>query len=238
MIPDGYVLLVWASALLVPWGAVYLARPALRRPLLWSSAFAVPFGLSEILFAGAYWSPPSLFDLARRVHLDLESFVFLFASGGLAAVAFNVATGRPVDVEGRARKQPSKREAYNVALATPALVFPVALVTLGAPIRAAVVAMAAGAVARVACRPDLLGKTVIGGVIFCGLYALLFGSLVWAQPGYVERFWGRDDALLAHAVGGIPISELLYGASFGAYWSGLYEHWRWTFGPRWDASNG
>lgn len=37
---------------------------------------------------------------------------------------------------------------------------------------------------------------------------------------------------------GVPLSELLFGISFGAYWSGLYEHWQWTFdwSPRTEAA--
>lgn len=41
---------------------------------------ALPFGLSELLFAGDYWRPSTLFDLAHRIHLDIESFVFLFGA--------------------------------------------------------------------------------------------------------------------------------------------------------------
>src|SRR5579884_2688833 len=120
--PRTYVWLVWASVSLLPWSILYWRRPALRPVMLWSSVFALPFGFSEILFAGDYWRPPTLFGLAERVHLDLESFVFLFAAGGLAAAAYHVATGRPV-VVGRRARNPQHRVRYQLALAAPVLVF-------------------------------------------------------------------------------------------------------------------
>ena len=66
MIPETYVWLVWSSAFLVPWAVAYLAFPAHRRVMLWASLFTMPFVLMEPLFVPEYWSPPSLFDLARR----------------------------------------------------------------------------------------------------------------------------------------------------------------------------
>lgn len=230
MVPERYVLGVWSSALLVPWAVVFVARPGYRRALVWSSLFAVPFGFSEILFAGRYWSPPSLFGLAERIRLDLESFVLLFGAGGVAAVVYNVVTGRPIHV-GPPRRPRGRRGAYEAALAAPALVFPLGLFVFGAPITAGVVAMAAGAIARVVCRPDLLAKTTLGSGLFTLVYLALFGSLAWIEPAYVERVWSHDGWILTR-VAGVPVAEVLFGATFGAYWSGLYEHWRWTFAGR------
>lgn len=51
---------------------------------LWTSLL----GLTEFLFVPAYWTPPSLFDLARKIHFDIESLVFSFAIGGLAVVIY------------------------------------------------------------------------------------------------------------------------------------------------------
>ena len=73
-----YVWLIWASVFLLPWTALFVAWPALRRPMLWSSALTAPFGLTEFLFVPAYWNPPSLFDLAHRTGFDIESLIFCF----------------------------------------------------------------------------------------------------------------------------------------------------------------
>lgn len=224
MIPERYVLFVFSSALLLPWIAAYLAFRGYRRALVWSSLFAIPFGLSELLFAGDYWSPPSLFDLARRFHLDIESFVFLFGAGGVAAIVFNVVTQKNIDVHGPGRRP---RAMDGALLALPALVFPVGLFLFGAPIVVGVIAMMAGAVGRVVSRPDLFVKTAVGGSLFAFVYLGLFASLVWTHPGYIDRYWSHEDGWMVRA-SGIPVAEILFGVSFGGYWSGLYEQWKWA----------
>jgi hypothetical protein len=76
-----YVWLNWACAFLLPWALLFIARPALRGPMLWASALTAPFGLTEPLFVPAYWNPPSLLDLAQRTGFDIESLIFCFAIG-------------------------------------------------------------------------------------------------------------------------------------------------------------
>ena len=92
MISDNYVWLVWSSAFLVPWIVAYLAFPVHRRAIIWTSLFTTPFGLTEPLFVPDYWNPPSLFDLARRTGFDIESLIFSFAIGGVAAILYNLVT--------------------------------------------------------------------------------------------------------------------------------------------------
>tara|TARA_R110000787_G_scaffold79284_1_gene173391 strand:+ start:160 stop:564 length:405 start_codon:yes stop_codon:yes gene_type:complete len=125
MISENYVWLVWSSAFLVPWIIAYLVFPAHRQVMIWTSLFTMPFGLTEPLFVPEYWSPPSLFDLARRTGFDIESLIFCFGIGGIGAVLYNLLT--------RQRLQPAPsherrrlRHRYHVwALFAPFLVFPI-----------------------------------------------------------------------------------------------------------------
>ncbi len=82
MIPDAHVWLIWSSAFLVPWVALYLAYPRHRRVMVRASLLTMPFGLTEPLFVPEYWNPPSLFGLAQRTGFDVESLIFCFAIGG------------------------------------------------------------------------------------------------------------------------------------------------------------
>ena len=51
---------------------------------MWWASFACSFfGVTEPLFVPEYWDPPSILKLCRW---DLESFIFCFGVGGLAAV--------------------------------------------------------------------------------------------------------------------------------------------------------
>ena len=84
-----YVWLLWSSAFLVPWLALYVAAKSFRRKMLQVSLATTPLGLSERLFVPEYWNPPSLLELAQRTGFDLESLIFSFAIGGTGAVLYD-----------------------------------------------------------------------------------------------------------------------------------------------------
>ena len=86
--------------------------------------------------------------------------------------------------------------------------------------------MFTGAMANILCRPDLLNKTWIGGVLFLIFYVIFLIGLEWSAPGYIDKVW-NTDALTAIYLSFIPIEELLFAISFGMYWSGVYEHFTW-----------
>ncbi|MEQ9145632.1 MAG: lycopene cyclase domain-containing protein [Parvibaculaceae bacterium] len=226
MISETYVWLVWSSAFLAPWAIAYIAFPAHRRAMIWSSLFTMPFGLTEPLFVPEYWSPPSLFDLARRTGFDIESLIFCFGIGGIGAVLYNLLTRQRLERTLRTERQHARHRYHVWALAAPFLAFPLLYVFPWNPIYPAIVAMGAGAVATTLCRPDLIRKTWIGGLLFLIYYVVFLFGLEWTAPGYIERVWNLG-ALSGLAVTGMPIEELLFAVTFGAYWSGVYEHFTW-----------
>ncbi len=115
-----YVWLIWASVFLLPWTVLFVARPAIRRRMLWASALTAPFGLTELLFVPAYWNPPSLFDLAHRTGLDVESLILCFAIGGLAAAGDQLVPGDNVCRVCRLRSAvPGTRDVSVVAKPAP-----------------------------------------------------------------------------------------------------------------------
>lgn len=217
-----YVWLLWSLALLAAFATIYTVARRQRRQMLLVGAATAPFGLTEPLFVPEYWSPPSLFDLAERTGFDLESIIFTFSIGGIAAVLFNLITSREPR-PARIAAMHAYRSYHALALATPAAVF-LALVPLGwNPIYPALIAMAAGAAATLLCRPDLLAKTLLGGLLFLGFYAVFMFGLRVTAPGYIEAIWNLP-ALSGVLVTGIPLEELLFGTAFGLYWAGIYEH--------------
>jgi hypothetical protein len=221
-----YVWLIWASSFLLPWTVVFVAWPALRRPMLWVSALTAPFGLTEPLFVPAYWNPPSLLDLAHRTGFDIESLIFCFAIGELAAAGYRVLA--PVSEHALA---PQARNSHlhrwhRSALASPILVFGVLLMLPWNPIYPAIAALFVAALASCLCRPDLWRNTLVGALLFLALYAVFLLGLKWLWPGYIQAVWMLGD-LIAWRPLGVPLEELLFGFSFGMYWSSVYEHVTW-----------
>ena len=226
MIPDQYVWMVWSGTFLIPWALPYAAFPAHRQAMLWAAVFTAPFGLTEPLFVPEYWSPPSLFDLARRTGFDIESIVFSFGIGGIAAVLYNVATRRVAQPVPSGETRLARHRYHRRALAAPLVAFPPLYFFAWNPIYPAIVAMALSAVASVACRPDLATKTVVGGLLFLIYYALFLWGLDWLSPGYIDKVW-NIEAISGRELLGLPMEELLFAFAFGMYWSGVYEHVTW-----------
>ena len=225
-LPDHYVWLIWSCAFLVPWLGLFLRLPRYRSIMVWSSILTMPFGLTEPLFVPRYWNPPSLFDLAQRTGFDLESLIFCFAIGGVGVVLYNLVTGAGLRPVARCERTSRRHRHHRAALFTPVAIFPLLYALPWNPIYPAIAALLLGGAATVACRPDLALKTVVGGTLFAGYYAIFMLLLEGSAPGYIERVWNLP-ALSGVMIGGIPLEELLFGFAFGTYWSGIYEHVTW-----------
>ncbi len=225
-LPDHYVWLIWSCAFLVPWLGLLIWFQRYRLVMAWASLFTTPFGLTEPLFVPRYWTPPSLLNLAQRTGFDLESLIFCFAIGGVGVVLYDLVTGSaPVPV-GPCERIARRHRYHRAALLAPIVTFPILYAFPWNPIYPAIVAMLVGGVATIACRHDLKFKTLIGGGLFAGYYAIFMLLLELSAPGYIARVWNLP-ALSGVMIDGIPLEELLFGFAFGTYWSGIYEHLMW-----------
>jgi len=191
------------------------------------SIFSAPFGLLEYLFVPSYWNPPSVFNLTARYGVDIESFIFMFAVGGLAAVLYQA-------VYGGTLKEMSQREQHSkihwmhpFGLAVPGIVaiafFAISDVN---PIYYGGAAMFLGAIVAALCRPDLRKKIWIGGLIFLAIYFVYFLLLNLIYPGFVQEVWNFTH-ISGIMILGVPVEELLYAFTFGMLWSSIYEHLWW-----------
>lgn len=89
-----------------------------------------------------------------------------------------------------------------------------------------VIAMFAGALLTLYCRPDLKWKIWIGGLLFLIYYFVFFLTLITVVPDYVTHVWNLK-VLTRILFLGIPVEELMFAFSFGMLWSSLYEHILW-----------
>lgn len=221
-----YVWLIWSSAFLLPWAALYLFQPGYRHKMLRVSLWTSLLGFSEPIFVPEYWNPPSLFDLAQRTGFDIESLIFCFAIGGIGAVMYNALAGGGLAEVPHEERHAERHRWHRLAISAPFLAFPLLYFLPWNPIYPGIVALLLGGIANVLCRPDLLRNTLIGGVLFLLLYTVFMLLLIIFAPGYIEAVWNLS-ALSGVMIGGIPLEELAFGFAFGLYWAGIYEHFTW-----------
>ena len=222
-----YVWIAWSIVILAVWVVLYIARRDFRKVMLKMSLITMPLGLTEPLFVPEYWFPPSLFNLAESVGFDIESLIFSFAIGGIGSVLYRLLFKRKTVMVSTAERSHVRHKLHSVILFIPLIIFiGLELLTNLNPIYSGVLGMFSGALSTLYCRPDLSGKIWIGGLLFTGLYFIYFGSILPFYPDYVRLYWNLD-ALTNILILGVPLEELLFAFTFGAYWSSLFEHLHW-----------
>lgn len=211
------------------WAVVYLSirTQQSRKEMLIVSLWTLLLGLTEFLFVPAYWSPPSLFDLARNTHFDIESLLFSFAIGGLAVVIYeSFFPVRHQPMSTAERHLPRHRFHLLALLSAPAIFTVLAAITPLNPIYSTILALAGGGISTCYCRPDLIQKMLASAVFFLGLYFVYFLTLVMVYPSYVGEVWNLR-AISGILILGIPLEELLFAFTLGFLWSSVYEHLEW-----------
>lgn len=224
-----YTWLTWTLLLLGIWLVIFLllGDRKRRREMLVVSFWTSLLGLTEPLFVPAYWNPPSLFNLAQTTGFDIESLLFAFGVGGGAFALYDLIFRRRTVNMPPAEHHRSRHRFHFWAIASAPIIFGVLVFATNLnPIYDAVVAMFAGGVAALYCRPDLAQKMFASATIFLLFYFFFFLTLIIAYPGYVETVWNLK-VLSGTLILGVPLEELLFAASFGFLWSGIYEHFTW-----------
>lgn len=211
---------------MIPWLILFVAFPQHRRPMLWASAFTTPFGLTEPFFVPEYWNPPSLFDLAARTGFDIESLIFCFGIGGVAAVLVNVLRGSKTMPMDEHERHDRRHRYHRPILVSPFVIFAVLFWLPWNPIYPGIAAMLLGALLSAWCRPDLVRSIAVGGLVFVVYYAVFLMALESSAAGYIDRVWNLEN-LTGVSLWIFPMEELLFALGFGSYWAGIYEHFNW-----------
>lgn len=206
---------------------IYLAAPELRRVQWWVSCCTTAFGFTEPLFITRYWHPPSVLGLARTLHADLESFIFCFSIGGVAAVLYNFITATPVLIPPKG-KADHRRELWQaIAFLFPVVGYVPLYLATNRPLWSGVVVMLLGTIVRLFRFPELRAKTLLGGGLFGVFYLLAMTMFHLLSPGYIARVWAHD--ILGGFIAGFPMGGIFFGLTFGWLWSGIYEDFQWSF---------
>lgn len=224
-----YAWLIWSLMLLAVWFVVYLSlsNGESKQEMLAVSLWTSLLGLTEPLFVPEYWSPPSLFDLAVKTGFDLESFLFSFGVGGLAAAIYEMIFHVRHEQTSVAEKYKPRHSHHPLALLSAPIIFILLLLfTSLNPIYSTFIALIGGGLFTWYCRPDLKKKMFVSAFIFLGFYLVYFLTLIFMYPGYVEKVWNLP-VISGILIFGIPLEELMFAFGLGFLWSNVYEHIKW-----------
>lgn len=201
------------------WAVLFVINPSLRKEMFFVSALTAPFGLVQALFVPSYWDPPSFFGFGGAIGFDLESIIFSFAIGGIAAV-IHKSISRVSHRDGDSELRPGL---HALAISSPfvsgALLF---LFTEANPIYISSTALLVGGLSISISRPDLIKSILFGAVLFTALYFSLFQIILHLFPDFVDM-WNLP-AISGILVAGVPIEELIFAFAYGSMWSGFYDH--------------
>lgn len=212
-----YVFFWGALALTLLWTVSYAWAREHRDVIVVGTALALPLALLEPWFLRDYWAPSSLFRLSERVGLSIESVAFSFALGGLAPLPGLLFVPKPrlSLFEGR-------------ALRTVALFYATLLATMGAlgvfsslnSIYAVCLSQFVVGVGSAALRPRLLPAVLAAGIGLAVWYFAGFLALDALFPDFIAGTY-FPQRLMASALLGVPLEEVLFAASAGMSWCGM-----------------
>ncbi len=206
--------------LLAIWLVLFLWRTHLRHKMFWVSFFTMFFGLTEPLFVPEYWSPNTLFNLARTTGFDIESLIFSFAVGGIASVLYETFT--PI------KKKKIKEMGFFhwvSLLFAPLLFVPLYFLAPFNVIYSVFICLFLGSLLAILCRHDFLKPVIYGGVLFGLMYFLtILVSLIFF-PTFVQSQWNLQ-AISGILILGVPLEEIIFAISLGSLWSTYYEHFK------------
>lgn len=215
----------WSMGVLAIWIIIFAFFREERKEMLFVSLWTMPFGLTEPFFVPEYWNPPSLFNLAAKTGFDIESLIFTFALGGIAAVLYELFFKTKHKI---ISKKIIRRHKWHLVglILTFASFFLLYFFTNLNPIYSGIISLLIGAFLTLLCRPDLKMKMIYSGFLFLAIYFMYFLLLNLFYHDWVQDIWNLNS-ISGILLFGIPVEELVFAFSFGLMWSSFYEHFKW-----------
>jgi hypothetical protein len=223
------LVVIWALVLVV------LKKEMLNRDVKefwWASFVCSWLGATEPLFVPEYWTPPAILRVWRW---DLESFLFCFAIGGVAAVVTELSFVKRV----LQRIVPGSRGTATAATAMNSdhvriqnmLLVAVFIAMFGATsnfglniIYDAEIVCVVTALFVWWRRPTLRWQIIGGGLTFLLIYTVVLVVTGWVYPNFYDH-WNIAELTDIWFLGA-PLEEYLFAFTFGLLWAPLYEAWK------------
>ncbi|HEC65331.1 MAG TPA: hypothetical protein ENI23_08555 [bacterium] len=199
--------------------SIYYFRKDLRREILLTGiATAIVGVLLEYFFFQDYWNPTLLIQFGDFG--GLEDVIFGFSVGGIGAILYNVIFKVKLVKTGKSRHWIILLVLFSQILSI--LVFS-SYLGLNS-IYSSAIGWVVPSIVIAITRKDLVIEMVIVGILGGVLLVLIEGVLLIFSPEYLQSYYLLYGT--APVVFGIfPVTELIWGISFGALISPLFEYY-------------
>jgi hypothetical protein len=204
------------------WAAIFLLRPDLRRRMLWVSLLLLPLApIGESFFLLDYWRPPLILPIWYQgmAYGGLADFPFVFALGGIATASYPVVTRRLA----QASVMPRRRwlGVVFVVIMVACMYFLSFAVN---SILASTLGFLLTALFLCVFRRDLWPSALISAAACALTMTMVEAAFSLLAPQFLRHYW-----LLFHTpwgiliAGHVPLTEVMWGAAFGAAIGPLYD---------------
>lgn len=201
------------------WLACFVIRRDLRAPIVGMSVVGLPLALSDIFYVPQYWRPHTI----GHVPVGIEGFIFSFEAAGICAVIYQVVFRKRLEPVPSLDQLPW-RKLLSLRTLVPVIPLPVsAIIALGLDTNwewGLYAGLILATLVTIIIRRDLALPALLGGIAFLPTYAAALIIWVAAYPGvhYWFRLWRMPHWYLLNA----PLTEIVFGGLFAAFWTGIY----------------
>jgi hypothetical protein len=215
-----YEYLIWGILFGAIFFILFLLKKNLRKEMIYSGLLWLPFGALQPLFVPEYWNPHVLI---RFNGLDIESFLWCFFIGGIAAVLYETAFNLKLKKIKRTAKSQTHAFAIYVLLVLGAIfAILIKFFTNFSVLRSSFVFALIILAYSFFSRRDLVKVSLVSGILFLVLYILILLFIDCLFPGFIINQWNFQATLGIYLIG-IPLEEYIFAYLFGAMWAPIYE---------------
>ena len=215
-----YLYFIGSLFFLFVWGLFFYLRKDLRKEMFIMSLLILPLGpISEYWYFKDYWQPELLYPWI----INIEDLIFAWSIGGIGAVAYEIFFNKTLSK----RRNQTKNSVLMWFFVLTICAFIVGKL-LG------INSIFASSFAFILCALLILisRKNLWKDILFSGILTALIMFLIYAffLPQIPTNYWHnwliygtKYDFLL---FGTVPLTELIWGFSWGMAVGALYEFWQ------------
>ncbi|OGG57106.1 hypothetical protein A3D71_04530 [Candidatus Kaiserbacteria bacterium RIFCSPHIGHO2_02_FULL_55_20] len=202
------------------WLSVFLARPDLRKEILFMSFVCAPLGiLGDFFYRYDYYNLPNL----NGTYWYLYSFALGFIYGGVTAVLYEELV-RKHHTTRRIRRMLEHPWCFWGVLLSGSFVMVVGTFILRInSLYVSLLVMAVAGLWIVVHRRDLLIEALGSGAALCAVTYIFYGGFQVAFPGVFESQWNIAD-LSGVLIANVPLEEYLWAFTWGFLAGPAYEY--------------